>query len=246
MKKILALLLVLAMSAFLFASCDMRDTIIVGYTVYKPMNYENDNGELVGFDTDLAKAVFEDKLGYKVIFKEIKWDQKYLELDSGTIDCIWNGMTVTDELQKQILVSNSYLQNRQVVVLPKDDVAAFSSVYETSRVALEKGGAAQALLTAGSLPTSAMCEAVTQSSALAEVIGGNADVAVVDYVMAKHLVGKGVYSNLAFVEMEGAPDEFFAIGFRNADAELCEKVDGLIDKYSKNGTFDALKAKYLT
>ncbi len=242
--------LALAGAAVMLTGCtpkrELPKVLKIGFTYYEPMTYfDTEAGQLMGFDGEFARMVCAE-LGYTPEFVEIIWENKVADLQNGTIDCIWNGMTVTDELQKQILVSNSYLQNRQVVVLPKDDVAGFSSVYETARVALEKGGAAQALLTAGSLPTSAMCEAVTQSSAIAEVIGGNADVAVVDYVMAKHLVGKGVYSDLAFVEMEGAPDEFFAIGFRNTDAELCKKVDGLIDKYSKDGTFDALKTKYLT
>ena len=115
MKKILAFLLVVVMAACMFAACDQSETIVVGYTVYKPMNYTDDNGEFVGFDTDLAKAVFE-KLGYKVIFKEIDWNNKYQELNSGNIDCIWNGFTANssdpdgvERSEKVINLFNEYI-----------------------------------------------------------------------------------------------------------------------------------------
>lgn len=217
----------------------------IGFTYYEPMTYfETEAGQLMGFDAEFARMVCAE-LGYTPEFVEIIWEHKVADLQNGTIDCIWNGMTITEELQEQILVSDFYLQSRQVAVLPKEEADVFSSVYEAERVAFEKGGAAQGLLTVGGLPTSSVREAVTQSSAIAEVIGGNADAAVVDYVMAKRLVGKGLYDGLTFVEIEDAPEEFFAVGFRNTDAELCEKVNGLIEKYSKDGTFDALKSKYL-
>lgn len=92
MKKIIALLLTLVLAAFCFAGCQVNeDTIVVGYTKYPPMNYE-ENGKLIGFDTELAEKVFTN-LGYKVSFKEIQWDSKYTDLDAGTIDCVWNGFT---------------------------------------------------------------------------------------------------------------------------------------------------------
>ena len=198
----------------------------IGFTYYEPMTYfDTEAGQLMGFDAEFARMVCAE-LGYTPEFVEIIWEHKVADLQNGTIDCIWNGMTITEELQEQILVSDSYLQSRQVAVLPKEN-------------------AAQGLLTVGGLPTSSVREAVTQSSAIAEVIGGNADAAVVDYVMAKRLVGKGLYDGLTFVEIEDAPEEFFAVGFRNTDAELCEKLNGLIEKYYKDGTFDALKSKYL-
>ena len=97
MKKIIALTLSVVLLALCFAGCTAKkngkkETIVVGYTIYAPMNYLDDNGELVGFDTDLAKAVFEN-LGYNVIFQEIEWSSKYTDLNSGTIDCVWNGFT---------------------------------------------------------------------------------------------------------------------------------------------------------
>ena len=92
MKKVLALMLAALMMVACFAGCGAKPTVVVGYTIYEPMNYLDEKGELTGFDTDLAKKVF-GNLGYEVVFKEIKWENKYTELDSGALDCIWNGFT---------------------------------------------------------------------------------------------------------------------------------------------------------
>ena len=97
MKKLIALLMTLALVAVGFAGCgtkeEKKETIVVGYTIYAPMNYMDEDGKtLIGYDTDLAKAVFEN-LGYEVIFQEIVWESKYTDLESDTIDCIWNGFT---------------------------------------------------------------------------------------------------------------------------------------------------------
>ncbi len=110
MKKIIEILMVLCM-LFAFAGCGDEKTIVVGYTIYEPMNYKDADGELVGFDTELAEEVF-DNLGYEVTFQEIVWESKYTDLNSGTIDCIWNGFTCNtaddDGVQRAEKVDFSY------------------------------------------------------------------------------------------------------------------------------------------
>jgi polar amino acid transport system substrate-binding protein len=93
--------------------------LVVGITDFEPMDYKDDNGEWIGFDADLAKKVGED-LGVEVEFQEIDWDNKILELDNGSIDCVWNGMTLTDEVTKSMSCTQPYCNNAQVVVVPKD------------------------------------------------------------------------------------------------------------------------------
>ena len=101
-----------------------KETVVVGYTIYEPMNFKDANGELIGFDTELAKEVF-GNLGYEVVFTEIQWDSKYIDLNSDTIDCIWNGFTANtaddDGVQRSEKVdfSYNYMENRQVVVVKK-------------------------------------------------------------------------------------------------------------------------------
>ena len=134
MKKILAILLAALMIATCFASCAAaeRKTIVVGYTIYAPMNYMDDSGKLVGFDTELAEAVF-GKLGYNVTFKLIDWDQKYTELNAGTITCIWNGFTANtaddDGIARadKVDFSYNYMGNKQVIVTKKDAAAAVTA-----------------------------------------------------------------------------------------------------------------------
>ncbi len=248
MKKMLrcSCLLLVGVAAALTActpSKEMPKVLKIGYTHYAPMAYFDEQaGVLTGFDVEFARKACAE-LGYQPEFVEIIWDSKVRDLQNGTIDCIWNGMTITQELQTEILVSDHYLENRQVAVLPAASVNDFTSVYAMGSVAMEKGGAAQALLTQGGISVSKMREGATQAAALA-LVGVDADCAVVDYVMAKHLVGKGVYDHLAFVEI-GAPIEYFGVGFRKEDAELCNLLNGLIAAYEADGTLDGLRVKYL-
>ena len=93
-----------------------KGTLVIGITYFAPMNYENENGELVGFETEFAKAVCE-KLGVEAVFQEISWAAKETELASKNIDCIWNGMTITDERQENMSISIPYMENKQVKVV---------------------------------------------------------------------------------------------------------------------------------
>lgn len=93
-----------------------KGTLVIGITYFAPMNYENENGELVGFETDFAKAVCE-KLGVEAVFQEISWSAKETELAAKNIDCIWNGMTITEEREENMSISIPYMQNKQVKVV---------------------------------------------------------------------------------------------------------------------------------
>ena len=96
-----------------------KGTLVVGITNFAPMDYKDDNGDWIGFDADMAKA-FAESLGVDVEFVEIDWDNKVLELDAKSIDCVWNGMTLTDEVTSAMECTNAYLNNAQVVVVPAD------------------------------------------------------------------------------------------------------------------------------
>ncbi|MDR1573455.1 MAG: transporter substrate-binding domain-containing protein, partial [Clostridiales Family XIII bacterium] len=97
-----------------------KGTIVIGITDYEPMNYYDESGALVGFDTEFAEAACE-KLGLTPEFTVINWDTKEAELAAGSIDCIWNGLTVTEERRANMAFSDSYLRNEQVVVLRAED-----------------------------------------------------------------------------------------------------------------------------
>ena len=143
MKKVLAFILAMILVVSCFAGCgkntnsdkvqsDMeyvkeKGTLVVGITDFAPMDYkESGSDEWVGFDADMAKA-FAEKLGVKVEFNEIEWDNKVFELDSKKIDCVWNGMTLTEEVTAAMSCSNAYCNNAQVVVVKADKAAQFKT-----------------------------------------------------------------------------------------------------------------------
>ena len=118
-------------------------TLVIGYTIFAPIAYEEEN-ELIGFDIDLAKAVC-NKLGVEVKFQLINWDTKVFELESGAIDVIWNGMTITDELKENTSLSIPYLKNKQVAVIRVEDAEKYKTTDDMSKaiIVVEKGSAGQ-------------------------------------------------------------------------------------------------------
>ena len=248
MKKILAFLLVVVMAACMFAACDQSETIVVGYTVYKPMNYTDDNGEFVGFDTDLAKAVFE-KLGYKVIFKEIDWNNKYQELNAGTIDCIWNGFTANSSdsdgiaRSEKVDFSYNYMLNKQVVVTTKEIAATITGFdsFAGKIGAVEEGSAGDSYL--AQLTGSSKAGFTSQLDALQEVSLGTADFVVLDEQLANAYVGKGDYANLEVVTSLSGDPEYYAIGFKKG-SELTAKVNAVLEELAADGTIANIANKY--
>ena len=249
--KVLSLALAVgcvASMAGMTTACNKDKTLKIGYTIYAPMNYTDETtGKFVGFDTEFAEKVCSE-LGYKAEFVEIVWETKVVSLQSKEIDCIWNGMTITDELKAEILISDPYLENKQVLVMKADKVSKFTSsasLASAESIAYETGSAADGLIQALNLTGVEMNGCEGQRDALFEVSTGASEVAVIDYTMAKAMTGAGTdYSGLTFVEVD-FPTEEYGIGFRKEDTELCQKVNNLIKKYKTDGTFDELIRKYM-
>lgn len=246
MKKILAMLLAVLMIASCFAGCKEK-TVTVGYTIYAPMNYKDEAGNLVGFDTDLAKAVFEG-LGYKVIFKEIDWKAKYTEVNSGSIDCIWNGFTANcadddDGIQRaeKVDFSYNYMENRQVIVVKKNSGIAAAADLSGKQGAAESGSAGE---TYGKSFEGATIKGFdVQTKCLLEVNTGASAFAVVDAQLAKSYCGKGDYADLEILEDLSSDVEFYAIGFKKG-SELTAKVNEQLEKLAKDGTIAKLAEQY--
>ena len=245
MKKIIALLMVLCM-VFAFAGCGNDKTIVVGYTIYEPMNYKNADGELVGFDTDLAKAVFEE-MGYEVQFQEIVWESKYTDLNSDTIDCIWNGFTANaaddDGIQRadKVDFSYNYMENRQAVVVKKDSGLTTAESLSGKLGVAESGSAGQTY--AKDFKGSNFKGFIKQTDCLFEVKSGTADFAVVDVQLAKSYCGKGDYENLMIVEDLSSDVEYYAIGFKKG-SELTAKVNKTLEKLAADGTIAKIAKEY--
>lgn len=219
----------------------------IGYTLFEPMNYLGEDGELTGFETEFTKAVCE-KLGVEAKFQEIEWDKKEIELNAKTIDAIWNGLTVTEERKENMGFSKSYVRNKQVVVIKADNKDKYTDEASMAGAscAAESGSAGQtAIETSSVLSQNEFVGASAQKDVLLEVKAGTVELGVLDYVMAKASIGEGTdYSDLMIVEgVELAPEEY-AIGMRKGDTETIEKVNGAIDELVADGTLKALAEKY--
>ena len=251
--SVLAVIMIVSCVAC-FAACNKNDqqVITVGYTIYSPMNYE-EGGELVGFDTDLAKAVFED-LGYKVIFKEINWENKYIDLNAGTIDCIWNGFTSSGadkdaqgvEHNRRDLVdfSYNYMENYQAVIVKaseKDNYTDLATSFAGKKGYVEEGSAGAEY--AENAQGAVIQTAATQMAAITQVKSESADFAVVDYLLANSIIGKGDFADLAFVPALNSEVEYYGIGFKKG-SDLTAKVNAELEKFAANGKLAEIAAKY--
>lgn len=224
-----------------------KGNFVAGITLFEPMNYYDENGELTGFETEFTKAVCE-KLGVEAKFQEIEWDKKEIELNAKTIDAIWNGLTVTEERKENMGFSKSYVRNKQVVVIKADNKDKYTDEASMAGAscAAESGSAGQtAIETSSVLSQNEFVGASAQKDVLLEVKAGTVELGVLDYVMAKASIGEGTdYSDLMIVEgVELAPEEY-AIGMRKRDTETIEKVNGAIDELVADGTLKALAEKY--
>lgn len=224
-----------------------KGNFVAGITLFEPMNYYDENGELTGFETEFTKAVCE-KLGVEAKFQEIEWDKKEIELNAKTIDAIWNGLTVTEERKENMGFSKSYVRNKQVVVIKADNKDKYTDEASMAGAscAAESGSAGQtAIETSSVLSQNEFVGASAQKDVLLEVKAGTVELGVLDYVMAKASIGEGTdYSDLMIVEgVELAPEEY-AIGMRKGDTETIEKVNGAIDDLVADGTLKALAEKY--
>ena len=199
------------------ATVTEKGTLVVGITNFAPMDYQDENGEWIGFDADMAKQ-FAEYLGVDVEFSEINWDYKVMELNAGNIDVVWNGMTILPEVTSTMDVSIPYCLNAQVLVVPVDKVADFEDLtsLEGLTVAVESGSAGEAAATALGASTVAVAK---QADTLLEVSAGTSDAAVIDLLMAGAMIGEGTnYESLTYVlnlnELQNQESEEYGVGFR--------------------------------
>ena len=247
LMKIFALMMAVMMllGSAAFAETDLeyvkaKGKLVVGITDFEPMDFKNEAGEWIGFDADMAKA-FGESLGVEVEFVEIDWDNKILELDGKTIDCVWNGMTLTDEVKSAMETSAAYCNNAQVVVLAADKAADFADVASLAGLnfAVEAGSAGEAVIDALGYNKVSV---TSQAAALMEVAGGTADAAVIDALMAAAMVGEGTnYANLTYTLALNS--EEYGVGFRKG-SDLAAALNDYFKAAYADGTLIACAEAY--
>lgn len=219
-----------------------KGKMVIGYTVYEPMNYTDADGNFTGFDTELATAVCA-KLGVEPDFVEINWDTKIVELDAKSIDCIWNGMTLTDDVMANTACTKAYAKNAQVVVMKAD--ADYSSTADLvgKTIVAEAGSAGESAISEDeSLSQADYVSKSVQTDCLMEVAAGTADAAVLDLTLATAMIGEGTdYANLAIKDELNA--EEYGAAFRKG-SDAADAVNAAFDELKADGTMQALADKY--
>ena len=249
MKRMIAISAAAAM-ALPMAACGSKNgdsksgekqKFIVGFdAAFPPYGYQDENGEWIGFDADMAKA-FAKSLGVEAEFVEIDWDNKILELDSKTIDCVWNGMTLTAEVTSTMECSNAYCNNAQVVIVPADKASEYQTVESVKDLtfAAEAGSAGEAELTALGYTVTPV---KAQSDALMEVAAGTSDAAVIDSLMAAAMVGEGTgYASLTYTC--GLNSEEYGVGFRKG-SDLAQKLNDFFQSSYADGSMMQIAETY--
>ena len=220
-----------------------KGTRVVGITDFAPRDYQNESGELIGFDADMAKA-FAESLGVSVEFVEIDWDNKLLELGSKSIDCVWNGMTLTDEVTSAMSCSNAYCNNSQVVIVPADKAADYADVEACKALsfAVEAGSAGMAEV---EKLGASFTEVKDQATALMEGAAGTSDAAVIDSLMAGAMVGEGTsYDSLTYtVSLNAEEGEQYGVGFRQG-SDLAAALNDFFAAAYADGSMQACAETY--
>lgn len=253
MKKILAMILALVMTVgavFTMSSCANTDddVLVCGVTIIPGLNEKDANGNWTGFETEFAQAVGEI-IGMEVEFKEIDWKNKYFELESGKIDCIWNGFTAnsaeSDGTSRSSLVdfSYGYMLNQQCVVVKKDQLANYKTEADLAgkKIAVEKNSAGDTY--AQSVNAAEILTETSQINTFMKLMGNKVDCLVVDIILAQNMCGKGDYADLAIVTDIQLASEIYAVGFKKG-SELTAKVNAAIKELEENGKLMELAKEY--
>jgi polar amino acid transport system substrate-binding protein len=217
-----------------------KGKLVVGITDFAPMDYKDSDGKWIGFDADLATAFAKD-LGVDVEFMVIEWGNKIFELDGKTVDCIWNGMTLTDEVTSAMSCSKAYLNNAQVVVMKKSEAGKYPDVQSLKDLtfAVAEGSSGASAAADNGFKTT---NVDSQAAALMEVAAGTSDAAIIDSLMAAAMIGEGTsYAELTYTI--GLNSEEYGVGFRKG-SDMTEKLNAYFDKIKNDGTLAKLAEKY--
>ena len=260
MKNLTTLLLLLFTASLIFAGGTQetasgednslkyimeKGSIVLGLDdSFPPMGFRDSNGEIAGFDIDLAREVC-SRLGVELILQPIDWDAKILDLNSKDIDIIWNGLTITDERKEKIDFSKPYIANRQIIMVQADSGINLKSDLADMKVGIQLGSSAEDAVKSEEAVMNTFRELVKYQDnvqALMDLEVGRVDAVVVDEILGRYyLSGKP--------EVYAVADEYFAeeeygIGFRKGETAFVNAVDQVLDQMAEDGTAAGISEKW--
>ncbi len=221
------------------------DKIIIGLDdEFPPMGFRDEQNELVGFDIDLAKAAGE-KMGVEVEFQPIDWDTKELELDSGSIDLIWNGFTMTDERVESMEFTKPYLKNTQIILVPQDSAIQSKADLSGKIVGLQDGSSALDAVEADEMVSSLgdVVKYDTNVLAFQDLAIGRVDAVVADEIVVKYYLANNE-NNFRIIEDGNFGDELYGIAAKKGNTALIGTLQGALDELSADGTAAEISTKW--
>ncbi len=266
MKKITKILSVTLMLAFILSGCGTKansdsqssssndvqndsqekKTFILGLDAsFPPMGYKDENDTIVGFDIDLAQEVC-NRLGYELKLQPIDWDNKEMELnDAKSIDCIWNGLSYSEKRAEDMLLSESYMTNRQVVVVLADSPINTLADLAGKTLALQSGSTASEAVDANADFSASLGEIIKiddNVKAMMDLEVGGSDAVAMDEVVARYYMSKN--DGKFRVLEESLSDELYVIGFRKTDQTLCDDVINCLKEMKEDGKLAEISKKW--
>ena len=217
-----------------------KGTLVVGITDFEPMDYQDENGKWIGFDADMATK-FAEYIGVDVKFVEIDWDNKTMELDGKSIDCVWNGMTLTDDVKAAMSTSNAYCNNAQIVIVPADKADKYKTAEDCKdlKFAVEAGSAGEEAAKENGFNYTAL---TSQADTLMEVSAGTSDASIIDLLMAGAMIGDGTdYPTLTHT-LELTTEEY-GVGCRKG-SDLASYINDEFKKLYDDGTMQSIAEQY--
>lgn len=251
MKKILTIMLLAAL--LLTSACSKNETsedvLVVGFDdTFAPMGFKDDNGEIVGFDIDLAKEIGEIT-GFEFEFQNIDWDLKETELENGNIDLIWNGYSITSERQEKVLFSDPYMENSQIIIVLSESGIKTKDELVGKTVSVQKNSSAyEAVMKdegfVNSLKDQTIIQYDTNIDCFNDLVAKRSDAIVVDEVLARYYIRQQNNPEIYYILEEDFGDEEYAIGMRKDDEELCNKINNALNEIVESGKYDEIYQRW--
>lgn len=257
MKKLVKMMMVLALMLMGIGTVvnakditiDPNETLVIGFDdTFAPFGFKDETGQITGFDVDLAKAVF-DKMGVDYQFQAIDWSTKETELNSGNIDMIWNGYSITKEREEIVAFSKPYMDNRQVILVLKDSDIQTKADLADKQVATQAESTAENAIQqdADFMASLAGGEPITYPSfveVFADLKNGRADAIVVDETIVAYMLEQSGDAEQYRILAEDFGKEKFAVGFRQSDQAFLADFNEALTSVMNDASYQTIQNKW--